>query len=418
MIPQATGYDFTTISTPGCISGAPFGDAMCPRLEQILWLNEAVRTAECRGGFNPLTGDYPTIGAKNDPATMFPKPSALADFQTRINAVLTVPYHNLYSLPSGVLSFSFTFPMPNASNAFPTGTYIGTAALSSAVESAKVTPQAEVFSPHGMWPKRTHLTEYSTAAERGTSAALLSRSAVYGTSYSRGDFSSINFSPGLDYVLRCSKREWRRDGAVGRTPMQDWSLGSLPYPNPFLDEWGNDYVDHEDHSVVDYYRVKSDVVDTVYSRETATWTLPVGLPPWTYTGTRGLAAQKQTSVTVQLVWRVLAAPLWKRRSDGVYVRDKTVSGWVWAGEPRRSWVGAVAIRTITGLDFQFTHGGSIDSIVKAYGDHILSETLVESSLASSGVVGGSSADRVGYVAHVFCIGGVFVGLTAERDIGI
>lgn len=415
MIPQATGYDFTTISTPGCISGAPFGDAMCPRLEQILWLNEAVRTAECRGGFNPLTGDYPTIGTKNDPATMFPKPSALADFQTRINAVLTVPYHDLYSLPSGVLSaFSLSASMPNATVSLPSGSYIGTAALSSACESAKVFPQAVAFSQFGMWPKRAHLTEYSAAAERGTSAVLLTRSAVYGTSYA----SSLShaFRPGLDSVLQCSSREWRRDGAAGRTPMQDWNSGD--YPNPFLDEYGNDYDYNTDHSVADYYRVKSDVYDTVYSRETATWTLPVGLPPWTYTGTRGLAAQKRTLVTVQLVWRVLAAPLWKRRSDGVYVRDKTVSGWVWAGEPRRSWVGVLAIRTRTGLDFQFTPGGSIDSIVKAYGDHILSETLVESSLASSGVMGGTSADRVGYVAHVFCIGGVFVGLTAERDIGI
>lgn len=405
MIQSANDYDFTTVSTPGCVSGVGFADAMCPRLEQVLWLNEAVKTAERRGGFNPLTGTFPAAGAKNDPAVMVPDARFLADFQSRVNAVLTVAYHDRGRLPAGVVnSLSGSWTLGTAVSDIPIAAWSSTSGVSSAVSSALVTPQAVAFSTRRMWPSRDNFGEYSTAVSRAVSDLGLRRSAVYVRSYG-----------GLNGYIYSSARTTYRNGAPGNSPMQDWKAG-LGVPNPFLNETGNDYIYDTDHTLVDYYRVKSDEHDIEYSLEASSWEFPIGLPPWTH----GVDFFSQTSVHIVPVWRVIAAPLWREivsGSAGQLVRDRTVSYYAWIGSQGGVWGSVQSWRNINGQYFSIPVSQPTE-LVRGFGATALAGAVNPNALPSSGMVGGGSGTRVGYVAHVFCIGAIYVAtLIAPRNIG-
>lgn len=406
MIQSANNYDFTTVSTPGCVSGAGFADAMCPRLEQLLWLNEAVKTAERRGGFNPLTGAFPAAGAKNDPAVMVPNIPFLTDFQSRINAVLTVSYHDADRIPVGLVSsLAGTWTLGAAVNSIPTTAWPGSTGISSVVSSALVTPQAVTFPTPRMWPSRDNIGAYSTAVSRAVDNVGFYRSATYGRS---GGY-------GLDgYISKgASARATYRNGVLGNSPIQDWKVG-LDVPNPFLNEYGTDYDYDTDHTLVDYYRMKSDVNDIAYSLESSSWGFAIDLPSWTHTGTQ--AASKQTSELILPVWRIIAAPLWRGTSSGLLTRDATVSYFAWIGNPNSTWGQMSSVRNTTGQFFNIPTSQPL-SLVKGFGDYVLASAINPNTLPSSGMMGGGSGTRVGYVAHVFCVGAVYIATVARRDIG-
>lgn len=400
MIPSAANYNFTTVSPASCVRGGSFYGGTCPRLEELLWLEEAARTAEHRGGYDPILGDYPAIGAKSDPARMSPNQASLSGIQTRLNAVWTTSYHNFYALPSGIWNSPHSATsFPNAVSSVPGSFILSIGELTSAIASAVVTPAALSFTS-SMWPKASQAQEYLDAIDKVVRGPL-DRSAA-----------SVGQNRGLRYFLPRGSKTMYRNGAAGNSPIQDWLAGAA-VPNPLFNETST-----SSDNTVDYYRVVSDAADYAYSMESSFASMNVGIPRWTYTS---VMPNKQTTTRIMFIWDIAIAPLWKWVSSGStwYERDKTVTRMVWSGSPGGSWFGAYGVCTTSGLSFQFT-AGSTASIVRIYGDYITNNVINVSSLASTGPIGTSSTvtpTKVGYVARITCGGAVYVSTTAPRGIG-
>lgn len=406
MIPTAANYDFTNVSPASCIAGGTFCGGMCPRLEEVFWLEEAARTAECCGGFNPLTGNYPSIGAKSSPGKMCPSRQQLLGIQNRFNNVITVPYYDWNSLPSGIWNGTTRVAQYGNASRRVINPGISESDFLSDIYSARVVPNPEQFSS-SMWPSRTNAQEYTSVVGKTVSTLPLYRSAY-----------ALSNMAGLESVLDTGARTMYRNGAVGNTPIDDWAAGIGEAPNPFFNETQQStYTDN----TVDYYRYVTQSYDVAYSRESYDWSYPVSLPPWTYTGPAP-ATLKQTTVRIMLVWSIAAAPLWRTNNYGggagdYSVRDKSVTFMIWSGAVNAAWFGAIATRTTNSLSFQFPAGQS-SSIVKTFGDHITNNVLNPANLASTGAMGSpSNVTRVGYVARVECTGAVYVASVARRDIG-
>lgn len=397
MIPNAANYDFVSVSTPGCVAGGAFGAAISPRLEDLVWMAEAARTAEHRGGLDVWDLSYPAVGQKEDPAEMCPDLGKFSSLVTRINSVLTVSYHDFQRLPSGVWGqFSTTLWYPRGIGQTPL--FMTSEDLANACAGAVTTP-AGVSLTASISPTSLQTGELADAAWRATMGTIV-RSSVF-----RGQRDS------LYYLIYCGARTDCKNGSAGNTPTQDWSFGYIE--NPLFDETNALEPPHS-NPPLDYYRHNASNGDFAYSREASDWNIPMGLPRWTYCGGGSL---QRTSLNVMLVWVVYAAPLWRYLdSTGRYVRDKTVSRFVWSGAPNSTWHGIYAFRDPLVSHFEFP-AGATSSIIKSYGDHICNQ-LPLSTLPSSGVMGESTnVTRDGYCARIECIGAIFVVNTAMRDIG-
>ena len=400
MIANAQSYDYVTVSTPSCVSGRDFAATVPPRLEELLWLDEAMLTAECRGGFTPLTGRYPSIGNRPDPATVTVMDRSYADLKRRFNAVLTTPYHVWSNLPSGVWSSLSSSISGNAQQGLPPAFYLPSTAIASSASTALTTPAGVTFSD-SVCPK-PNTSAWTTAVRRGCSDLSLVRSAIWNTTNHNG----------LDNALDVTGRALRRNGAVGgNTPLQDWSSG-LGLPNPLFDEQVGGDDDPRTRGVIDYYRVKTDTQDITYSQE-GDWSLPIYNPPWTH-----LTLSRQTTVYVMIVWACYCSAVWSRTLNGGYesVRDYTVNRRIWSGPTSASWFGGVGTRDGTSLNWQFASGPT-SSALRDIGDHVCS-VIDPAGLPSTGPTGGGSGfSKVGYMALVECVGAIYVATTATRNLG-
>ena len=435
MLNSANQYDFTNCPA-NIATGRDFSYGDCPRLEQWLWLHEAMRTVEARGSFLPDAGAavYTDYGGKVDAFAMWPKLLTSKEWANRVVAVANEP--TMSFAQTGYLS-QFT----TRKDRYHDDPFVAVLSRDNVRSLMSQDPHNEPqvdfnICPHqGDGQRVSRLFAYYCRSGIARSNLVAIHDAMDGHSSAFG----------LQNVVP-TQGSWQCNGGASDRPENEWNTktrvgnalqGDYTNAVPFLG-YDNNAVDNvytPVHPASFYYRVKHSgrpeidigggaatvpaipACDKTYSYEPYSLSYSIAAGPWTHTSMLP-ETRWRSSVSVMPIYAAYATALW-RCSCGVPSLDTPIHPDIIVNTffyvlPMSSPFGSLWIER----DGQNTTV-TLDGTVKGIGDSVCAGIGIENNIRSIGPHDNvpDPVTKIGYAVYVEPVWALLRGTPTARDIG-
>lgn len=413
MISNRLAYEMTNIDGAS-VTGASFSDAMCPTLEQRIWINEVLKTAQVRGSVNPVlkNASFSALPQKVSVASMIPSMSGVDADYSALNQVLATGYHDRDLMPSGILNAYSTQIRETAaqSSILDCIRILNDTDVANILASARVNPQGENYIAR-MIPNRRNVDTFATAARRATTTAL--RRSNYLPVYRR-TISGVDLTGGLNNALTAYGMAWARNDGKVTSPEADADLTIIPFLSKH--RLAGDKRHNATMWFKHYFRdtVTGQSADYTYTYDATDYDYSTPNAPWIYSN-NVVDNSKAYLVGCGFIWAIYHRALWATTSAGASVLwhdDAINTRFCILSQANRGFVAQRVNTALTRLDFdvQAPYASNFANLVNA----MVNVAALPSTTCSSA----AGARVVGYQAYIEPCYALFTASAPFRNIGV